>query len=422
MGLGTWFIRELEGLNNKHEFTKRFFKIQLLLGAIFYILNLTLILIIYDDKIIIYLSFILGINIIFDNLIYGIRSLNIANSQQKKTAVIMVIDGFMKLLISLSIFIFPISILTFAVLVVVSRFITLNLFFRIGTNKQIDIKSILFFRISIEEVKRHVLLNWRFVAIVGLSIVFWRSATVIISRYLSLIDVANYEIAYKVFSVFVIIPIVISSTLFPKFVKLIKNEDYKYCKNLYKKVVTAYLILSVLSYAFIQSFADYIILNIFGTTYLDASNCLKEMFLTFLVFPTALLQANLIVALRMEKIDMYFNLAALILNLSLCIIGLYYYKSLLVINYSIFASFLIFHILQSGYLLKLKYTSIRNIILFYFILFGSTITYNALLNFFNPTLLFLFFLIIVGCTIFLAFDNIFKKFTLKASNLNVKSI
>jgi hypothetical protein len=39
------------------------------------------------------------------------------------------------------------------------------------------------------------------------------------------------------------------------------------------------------------------------------------IFLTLLIFPTAILQANLLVAMKLEKYDMIFNIVSLILYL-----------------------------------------------------------------------------------------------------------
>jgi O-antigen/teichoic acid export membrane protein len=80
----------------------------------------------------------------------------------------------------------------------------------------------------------------------------------------------------------------------------------------------------------------------------------KEMFLTMIVFPVVLLQANILIALKKEKIDMWMNLIVLIMNILFCLLGVIFTKNLSIINYSIFASFIIFMIMQDTYLLKIK--------------------------------------------------------------------
>jgi tellurite resistance protein TehA-like permease len=89
-----------------------------------------------------------------------------------------------------------------------------------------------------------------------------------------------------------------------------------------------------------------------------------------LIFPTAILQANLLVAIKLEKFDMVFNLVSLGLYLSFTFIGLYLFNTLKIINLSIFVSFLIFHILQDILLIRKKITTLGHVLAFYA---GSTL-------------------------------------------------
>src|SRR5690606_3766415 len=104
--------------------------------------------------------------------------------------------------------------------------------------------------------------------------------------------------------------------------------------------------------------------------------CLKEMFLTMLIFPTVLLQANLIVAMKHEKVDMWLNIFSLLIYLVGSVIGLSYFQSLTVINYSIFISFIFFHIVQNIFLVKKGITNYKNSILFYVMLIIFVLTYH----------------------------------------------
>ena len=61
------------------------------------------------------------------------------------------------------------------------------------------------------------MLNWRFVVIGSISIVYWTTANIIISKLLTLKDVANYEVSYRIFSIMILIPIIASNTIYPKF-------------------------------------------------------------------------------------------------------------------------------------------------------------------------------------------------------------
>ena len=63
MGLGQWFIRSMIQSEEK-SIIEKFFKIQVILGIIFYFLNILITLTHYEDKIIRTLSLIKGLNII----------------------------------------------------------------------------------------------------------------------------------------------------------------------------------------------------------------------------------------------------------------------------------------------------------------------------------------------------------------------
>ena len=84
LGLGHWFVRELINTENKEKLTQSFFKIQGLIGIFFYLINVVISFSLYQDPLIRNISLILGINIIFDNIINAVKSLNIANQEQKK--------------------------------------------------------------------------------------------------------------------------------------------------------------------------------------------------------------------------------------------------------------------------------------------------------------------------------------------------
>ena len=119
------------------------------------------------------------------------------------------------------------------------------------------------------------------------------------------------------------------------------------------------------------------------------------MALTFLILPTVLLQANLIVAIGLEKMDMWFNIISLVFNVAGCLIGLYFLHSLTVINYSIFISFAIFHVLQDILLIWKKYTTIKQSLLFYAIIAFLVLGFQYLSEYFNPYISFLIFCFIL---------------------------
>jgi len=396
MGLGHWFIREY-GYKQEDQaaLAYRFIKIQTLLGFLFYVINIALAFIIYPSEQIRVLAIILGTNIIFDNVIYALKSLNVAQFQQKKTAIIMAADGLLRLAVGSILFFQPLSLIYLSVLLVVIRLATVNVFIRIGSEGSITFSGLWNFKVTMMDFKKNVLLNWNFILIVGSSIIFWRSATIIISKYLTAADVANYEIAYKIFSIFTQLSIVASVTIYPKFVGFIAAKDDKSVRKFYNIVSFGYAIFVLGTYGFIQSYAQTIIPLVFGHKFLLAAGCMKEMFLTLLMFPAVFLQANLIVAMKKERLDMLLNFLVLVVNLTGCLIGLHYSRSLSVINYSIFASFVVFHIAQNIVLIKLKVSTLSNALTFYILVASFVLSYKYLVGRFDPNLIFIGFLVVV---------------------------
>jgi hypothetical protein len=119
------------------------------------------------------------------------------------------------------------------------------------------------------------------------------------------------------------------------------------------------------------------------------------MALTFLILPMVLLKANLIVSIGLEKMDMWFNIISFVFNIMGCLIGLYFFKSLTVINYSIFISFAIFHVLQDILLIWKKYTNIQHSLLFYSLSAVLVLSYQYLNGLINPYIGFVIFCFII---------------------------
>lgn len=420
MGLGHWFVREYEHqIDDRQALTNRFVKIQTILGMTFYLVSIGLTFALYQDNSIRLLSIILGTNIVFDNIIYALKSLNIAQWQQRKTSIIMALDGLLRLGIGCMLFFYPLTIFYFSALTVVVRLFTVNMFINFGSSGALSLAGIWKFEVTFADFKRQVLTNWRFIVITGLAIIFWRNATLIISKFLTATDVANYEVAYKIFSVFNILPIVASTTVYPKLVSLIAKGNRSSARKVYQTAFWGYTVMALVSYAFIYSYSDLIITLLFGKSFLPAAECLKAMMLTFLIFPTVLLQANMLLAIKLEKVDMYCNIFALILNLSMCFIGLHYFKSLSVINYSIFGSFVAFHMVQSIVLIKNKICTVNDSLMFYGLLMFFVFIYQYTAGIFNESLVFIGFALIVLIMFGAFFKNIKSQFNLSTTSTAV---
>ena len=364
MGLGQWFIRELLTVNDKVELVTKFFKFQFIIGILFYCLNILLVFIIYENSLIRYLALIIGTNIIFDNIIYVITFTNIAQQEQKKNFIVFTIEAVLKFLAAAFLFISTIPIIYLAFILILLRLISLYIFINTVNIKIYSFALISSVKINWNELLNIIKINWPFVVIGSISVIYWRIGIFLVSKNLLPFDVANYEISYKLFSIAQILPYIVSTTLFPKLIKLYQSDSTDtivYFKNAF----IGYTLYGFFVCSFVFTFADGLIPTIFGNKYSSGSYYCKEMFLTILVFPTVLLQANLLVSMKLEKMDMQLNILSLFLNILFCTVGLQYFKTLSVVNISVFISFFIFHVFQDIMLYRLKIISKLHIYLFY---------------------------------------------------------
>ena len=396
MGLGQWFIRQYVLEDDQLNFTSKFLKTQLGLGILFYLINVVLAYILYPTDQIRILCIILGTNIIFDNFINAIKSLNVVQNEQRKTATILVIDGFLKLLVGSILFIYPFSIIILSAAMIIVRILTLGLFIKLGSSNSINLKSLWLATVSYHDIKVLIIKNWQFIVIGSISIIYWKIGNIIISKLLTLTNVADYEVSFRIFSVLQIMPVIASTTIYPQFIKHYNEGNINKLKQLYKNIFMGYTLFAVLTFAFMFSFSRLIIPLAFGKGYPGAVECLEQMFLTFLLLPTVLLQANLLVAIGLEKLDMWFNILSLIVNLAGCFIGLYFHKDLAVVNYSVFFSFLVFHLLQDVSLIRKKLMTVAHCVFFYATLGLTVIICYNLGSYINPYLFFLSFLLVIA--------------------------
>ena len=406
MGLGQWFIREVVSSQNRNLFVKQFLKMQVLLGIAFFFIAIALAFNLYKEMDIRLLSVIFAGNIIFDNIINCVKDVNIAEFQQIKTSKIIVAEAFIKFLIGASLFIYPFSIYILVILLVLVRIITLNIFLKVGTSNAIEINGFLNVPVSFEYFKSIISKNWAFLVIGSTYIIYWRIATIIISKTLPIENVTYYENSFKLFSLAQLVPMVFGVTVFPKFVEYSNSGKITELRSLYTKMFWMYALYGMLVYTFMFSFADILIPFLFGEKYGATSIFTKEMFITFLIFPTSVLQAQILVALKKEKLDMWYNINSFIINTTLCLIGLYFYPSLSVVNYSIFISFLIFHISQDVSLYKNKVSGLTHIFTFIGLSVFLTSIYILLSEIIPNYLLYiLFWLLVWGGGLFFVKQN-----------------
>src|SRR5882724_5619359 len=393
LGLGQWFTREIVSVDIGESIVNKFLKLQLYSGIGFYFINFLLAFTLYDNHEIRLLTMLLGTNIVFDNLIYVIKCLNIARSIQNVTFKIVIVDSVLKFMMVLLLLFFPFSIMTLSTGLICIRFLTLNLFLKYGSRKTLSLKLLLTYKISLNEVKKIVLANWPFLVIGSVSIVYWRIGNIIISKMLSLLDVAVYEISFRIFSIFQILPIIISASLFPRLVALYNSGDTIQFNVYYKKYISLFWIYGLFIYTFMYSLSKQIMPFVFGQKYLTAPAYTEQMFLTMLLFPTGMLQATVLISMKLERIDMIINIISLIVSVALIWAGLSFIHSLTVVNISIFISFLVFHICQDYILVKRKVLTIKSVMNFYFFTAAFVTAYVLLAPRFQSIV---FFMIVWG--------------------------
>ena len=397
LGLGQWFIRQLNEETDFGFFLNKFLKIQILAGLFFYAFYLGFIYLLYDDNTVRILGILIGVNIVFDNIIYGVKHLNIAQFEQNKTFIVLIIEAVAKLLLGLVIYIYPYTVIEMTVVLVILRIITLNLFLKISTSKLASIQSIIRLKISYSDFKKLVIANWPFIIVGSVAVIYWRVGSVLISKFLSVTDVTLYEIGYKFFSLAQVIPVILSASVFPELLKAYNEKGLEEFKKMYKLFYKVYLLFGFLVFSFMYSFANLLINLAFKDSLSDAGFYTQEMFLTMLVFPTALLQANVLIVLKLEKTDMWFNVISFIVNFLLAFFGLMYFKSLSIINLSILASFVVFHLLQDSIMVKYKISSVKHVFWSYLLMVLAWLTYTQLSVYINQYLLFsVFWAVMIG--------------------------
>jgi len=412
LGLGHWFIREYINIEDKKTILYKFFKMQFYIGILFFIISVSVSYLLYSNSLIRYLSLIMGINIIFDNLIYVIKYLNIAQLEQKKSFLLTTIEAFLKCLTALVLFFYIIPIEYLVLILIALRLLTLNLFITYGSSNQLNLKEIIYTKVESSEIKKIVFSNWSFVVIGSLSVVNWRIGSIFVSKFLSTEDVANYEVAFKLLSLAYIIPVVAASSIYPILIKSLK-ENIESLKKKYHDIFLPFTLFGLLAYTFIFSYADFFIPFLFGEKFADTSQYCKQMFLVIIIFPTFLLQADVIITLGLEKLDMFCNLISISINITLCFIGLTFYKDLSVVNYSIFISILVFHLIQDVILIRKKIIGISKVIKFYVYTFIIVYAYYLLSNAIPKEILFVVFWLLIA--VVFSFIYFYKK----RNNLNV---
>ena len=238
-----------------------------------------------------------------------------------------------------------------------------------------------------------------------LSVIYWRLGNIIVSKVLTKNDIANYEVSFKLLSIAFVLPTILSTTIYPMLIKAFSN-GFDALKSLFSTIYLPYSAYGILAYSFVCSYSDIFIPLLFGDKFGNTALYCREMFMIILIFPTFLLQAELMITMKLEKLDMVCNVISIATNLILILTGLHFYKSLSVVNYSIFISIFIFHVVQDVILIRKKIVSISHVLLFYFTVISIIFIYNFNQLFIDKKLIFIFIFIVIS--LFFYFKNTMK--------------
>ncbi len=381
---------------------------QFIIGCLFYFVSIIMTILLYKDPMIRNFSVLMSINIIFDNLIYVIKNLNIAEQNQKKTFILTLVESVIKCILAVCLFFYLIPVYYLILILLLIRFFTLNLFIKYGSSDKLNLRQVIMYNVKFVEIRNIITANWSFVIMGTLSVIYWRLGNIIVSKVLTKNDIANYEISFKLLSIAFVLPTILSTTIYPMLIKAF-NNGIDALKSLFSTIYLPYSAYGILAYSFVCSYADFFIPLLFGNKFGNTAVYCREMFMIILIFPTFLLQAELLITMKLEKLDMVCNVISIAVNLILILTGLHFYKSLSVINFSIFISIFIFHVVQDVILIRKKIVSISHVLLFYFTVISIILLYNFNQLIINKRLIFIFIFIIMS--VFFYIKNPMKNIT-----------
>jgi O-antigen/teichoic acid export membrane protein len=111
LGMGQWFVRKMVNDSKNSKYIHLFLSVQLCSGIIFYFIQNLIVVNLYEEKNIHQISIILGFNIIFDNILYVTKTINVINNDQRKTFIITSSEALMKLIFAYFIWLYGTSVL-----------------------------------------------------------------------------------------------------------------------------------------------------------------------------------------------------------------------------------------------------------------------------------------------------------------------
>ena len=366
MGLANYFIREYVQIEEKKELaTLHFFATEFILSFAGYIIIILCSVTLYNNELlIIQVSSILGINILFDNLIYSVKAIHIAEKTQIVFLKITLFESLVKLALAIIYYYMPFDFILFIFILVIARVLTLKLAHASLPNdikKEIatlsalkSIKKI----VKIKIIKKLIYEGRIFVIIGAVNIIFWRINSLLLSKLATKNDVGLYEIALKFFSIAQIIPVILLGTIFPVMAKNYSDTTtyLTISKKAYLQVFTFSVYTTLMAYYLCPYFIDFF----FGLEFKGAIKITQHMFFALIPFSLSLVQAYMLLSSHNEKLDMWLNIINVIFNTILGYILIKVFGSMGSVT-SITISFVLFYILQGIILKRIKINFLKDL-------------------------------------------------------------
>jgi len=365
MGLANYFIREYVQVEGKNDYSVlHFFATEFILSIVgFFLIILFSLLLYHDEFFIITVSTVLGINILFDNLIYSVKAIHVAEKTQIVYLKITLFESFVKLILAVIYFYLPFNFVLFILILVFARIITLaQAFISMPTeikreiSKVSELKSIKNI-LKLKKIKKLIYQGRIFVIIGAVNIIFWRINSLLLSKLASKSDVGLYEIAFKFFSIAQIIPVILLGTIYPLMAKHFSDKNTYL--SISQKAYLQIFIFSVYTTLFAYYLCPYFIDIFFGKEFKGAIKLTQHMFFALIPFSLSLVQAYMLLSSHNEKLDMWLNIINVLFNTILGYTLISLSGSIGSVT-SITISFILFYILQAIILKRKKLEYLAN--------------------------------------------------------------
>lgn len=363
LGIGNSYVRNYKNASDKKKVLSEFLQLMTISSICFMLINVFTSHILYNQNEIHVLSYILGLHIFIDNVFYAVRYHQFGTDRQKIAYRLLVADSIIKLVVAGLLLFFDITIIKLLVFVSFFRILVLIFTWRYYMNPHNFLDTLLSEKMNLFKLVKLIKTEHTFIIISFLAILNWRTGSFYISKYFSIEDVTEYEIAFKLFSITYMVPVVVSNALYPRFVSLQKDMHSLY--KLYRGSFIFLLLFGTGTYTFMHAFAEQIIHFLFGTNHINAVEYAKDIFLIMLPYPIIQLQASYLVAGGGEVYDLWGNLLVCCTTIILGYIFLRYYHEVTAVIYSLFLSFIVFIVFQEVVLNKYRKSfALSNLLLY----------------------------------------------------------